>query len=145
MIIEPTTLKNSPNSKFPSSAQFQLLHLALEDADLENGCLWFIPGTHTRPVTRYMVRNTQKPGPPTVFTAPPDEFNDADFVSTPVKKGSAILIHGQVVHKSEKNLSDRSREIFTFHIAESTGNTVWSKDNWIQPTDEYKFPKLFTA
>ena len=24
----------------------------LDDATLENGCLWFVPGSHARPVTR---------------------------------------------------------------------------------------------
>ena len=28
----------------------------LDDATLENGCLWFVPGSHARPVTRRSVR-----------------------------------------------------------------------------------------
>jgi len=43
--------------------------------------------------------------------------------------GSAIIIHGHVVHKSEKNTSDRSREIYTYHIAESH-NSIWCPENW---------------
>ena len=43
--------------------------------------------------------------------------------------GTAIIINSQVVHKSEKNTSARSREIYTFHIAESK-NTEWSSQNW---------------
>lgn len=43
--------------------------------------------------------------------------------------GTAIIINSQVVHKSEKNTSGRSREIYTFHIAESK-NTEWSSQNW---------------
>ena len=43
--------------------------------------------------------------------------------------GSLIVIDGKVVHKSSQNTSDRSRHIYTFHIAESE-KTEWSKDNW---------------
>lgn len=38
-------------------------------------------------VTRKMVRNPSKNGPVTIFTAPPDEFDDSKFVPVPVKKG----------------------------------------------------------
>ncbi|XP_032162164.1 phytanoyl-CoA dioxygenase domain-containing protein 1 isoform X3 [Mustela erminea] len=80
------------------------LWIALENATLENGCLWFIPGSHT---------------------------------------GDLVLIHGEVVHKSEKNLSDRSRHAYTFHLMESLG-TVWSPENWLQPSAELPFPPLYT-
>uniref|UniRef100_A0A8C2UD98 Phytanoyl-CoA dioxygenase domain-containing protein 1 n=1 Tax=Coturnix japonica TaxID=93934 RepID=A0A8C2UD98_COTJA len=33
--------------------------IALEDATQENGCLWFIPGSHTSGITRRMVRAAQ--------------------------------------------------------------------------------------
>ena len=54
-------------------------------------------------------------------------------------EGSAIVIHGHVVHKSEKNLSERSREIYTYHIAESH-NTKWLSENWYVDI----FVRLFT-
>ncbi|XP_059115955.1 phytanoyl-CoA dioxygenase domain-containing protein 1 isoform X3 [Peromyscus eremicus] len=78
--------------------------IAIEDALLENGCLWFIPGSHTR---------------------------------------GLVLIHGEVVHKSEQNLSDRSRQAYTFHLMEAAAGTVWSPENWLQPTTELPFPPLY--
>ncbi|EGW14162.1 Phytanoyl-CoA dioxygenase domain-containing protein 1 [Cricetulus griseus] len=78
--------------------------IAIEDATLENGCLWFIPGSHTR---------------------------------------GLVLIHGQVVHKSEQNLSDHSRQAYTFHLMEAAAGTVWSPENWLQPTTELPFPPLY--
>nr|XP_004463136.1 phytanoyl-CoA dioxygenase domain-containing protein 1 isoform X3 [Dasypus novemcinctus] len=78
--------------------------IALEDATLENGCLWFIPGSHTR---------------------------------------ALVLIHGEVVHKSEQNFSDHSRQAYTFHLMEASG-TIWSPENWLQPTAELPFPLLYT-
>jgi len=116
--------------------------IALEDCDTENGCLRFIPGSQNRPITRKMIRTHNKVSPYTTFTAPPDQFDATKFIDVPVKKGSAIIIHGQVVHRSEKNMSTRSREIYTYHVAESA-DSKWSPDNWLQPTDSYEFPLLY--
>ncbi|KAJ7414166.1 phytanoyl-CoA dioxygenase domain containing 1 [Willisornis vidua] len=44
-------------------------------------------------------------------------------------EGGLILIHGEVVHKSELNSSGSSRHAFTFHVMEAKG-TSWSKENW---------------
>ncbi|XP_002163250.3 phytanoyl-CoA dioxygenase domain-containing protein 1 isoform X1 [Hydra vulgaris] len=114
--------------------------IALEDATVDNACLWFIPGSQHNPITRKMIRNPTNDG--NIFTAPPDVYDSTKFVAAPVKKGSAIVIHGQVVHKSEKNVSDQSRFIYTFHIAEKK-ETIWSDENWLQETDSYKFPYLY--
>jgi ectoine hydroxylase-related dioxygenase (phytanoyl-CoA dioxygenase family) len=43
--------------------------------------------------------------------------------------GTLVLIHGEVVHKSEQNLSDQSRQAYTFHLMEAA-DTVWSPENW---------------
>jgi len=40
-----------------------------------------------------------------------------------------VLIHGEVVHKSEKNVSQHSRHIYTFHTFDQQG-TNYSKENW---------------
>jgi len=39
------------------------------------------------------------------------------FVMGPVKKGSLVLIHGNVLHKSERNTGKGSRFIYTFHVS----------------------------
>ncbi|XP_013388645.1 phytanoyl-CoA dioxygenase domain-containing protein 1-like [Lingula anatina] len=119
--------------------------IALEDATLENGCLWFIPGSHKEGITdNYrMIRNPDKDGPPLKFTGAEPKYDDSKFIPGPVKKGTAVLIHGEVVHKSNPNNSDKSREIYTFHIYDQKG-TEYSSINWLQPTEEMPFPHLYT-
>uniref|UniRef100_A0A672NFG2 Phytanoyl-CoA dioxygenase domain-containing protein 1 n=2 Tax=Sinocyclocheilus grahami TaxID=75366 RepID=A0A672NFG2_SINGR len=117
--------------------------LALEDAALENGCLWFIPGSHNNGITRRMVRTPKGTFPLTDFIGREKDYDDKLFVPAPVKKGGAVLIHGQVVHRSAANTSDASRHVYTFHIMESQ-NTIWSPENWLQPTEELPFPSLYT-
>ncbi|XP_075415209.1 phytanoyl-CoA dioxygenase domain-containing protein 1 isoform X1 [Tenrec ecaudatus] len=117
--------------------------IALEDATLDNGCLWFIPGSHTSGVSRRMVRNPACSAPGTSFLGSEPAWENSLFVPTPVRRGALVLIHGEVVHKSEQNLSEHSRQSYTFHLMEALG-TVWSPENWLQPTAELPFPPLYT-
>ncbi|XP_051836102.1 phytanoyl-CoA dioxygenase domain-containing protein 1 isoform X2 [Antechinus flavipes] len=117
--------------------------IALEDATLENGCLWFIPGSHTGGIFRRMVRVQTDSAGSTNFIGSEPNYEDSRFIPAPIQKGGLILIHGEVVHKSELNQSTHSRHAYTFHIMESK-DTHWSQDNWLQPTPELPFPLLYT-
>ncbi|XP_037652999.1 phytanoyl-CoA dioxygenase domain-containing protein 1 isoform X2 [Choloepus didactylus] len=117
--------------------------IALEDATLENGCLWFIPGSHTSGVSRRMVRAPAGLAPGTSFLGSEPAWENSLFVPIPVQRGALVLIHGEVVHKSEQNFSDHSRHVYTFHLMEASG-TIWSPENWLQPTAELPFPALYT-
>ncbi|XP_042537212.1 phytanoyl-CoA dioxygenase domain-containing protein 1 isoform X1 [Dipodomys spectabilis] len=119
------------------------LWIAVEDATLTNGCLWFIPGSHTKGVSRRMIRAPAGSAPGTRFLGSEPARDDSLFVPTPVQRGTLVLIHGEVVHKSEQNLSACSRQAYTFHLMEATG-TVWSPENWLQPTADLAFPPLYT-
>ncbi|KAG9354212.1 hypothetical protein JZ751_012336 [Albula glossodonta] len=103
--------------------------IALEDATQENGCLWFIPGSHKNGITRRMVRTPKGTFPLTDFVGRERDYDDKLFIPAPVKKGGMILIHGEVVHRSALNTSDHSRHVYTFHIMDSQ-DTQWSPENW---------------
>nr|XP_020650603.1 phytanoyl-CoA dioxygenase domain-containing protein 1 isoform X1 [Pogona vitticeps] len=117
--------------------------IALEDATQENGCLWFIPGSHTKGITRRMVRTAPGTIPCTAFVGTEPAYEDSQFIPVPVGKGGLVLIHGEVVHKSEPNHSESSRHVYTFHLMEAK-ETTWSPENWLQPTPELPFPALYT-
>ncbi|XP_038600459.1 phytanoyl-CoA dioxygenase domain-containing protein 1-like isoform X2 [Tachyglossus aculeatus] len=116
--------------------------IAVEDATPENGCLFFIPGSHKSGISRRMVRSPPGSVPGTSFVGSRPVYDDNSFIATPVRRGGLVLIHGEVVHKSELNSSSRSRHAFTFHLMESK-DTIWSQDNWLQPTPELPFPVLY--
>lgn len=116
--------------------------IALEDADLENGCMWFAPGTHKSGVAGRMVRTMKDGVLGTTFTGEIPRTKPEEFIATPVRKGSLVLIHGEVVHMSKANLSERSRNIYTFHLFDA-GTSEWSKENWLQPTELLPFPSLY--
>ncbi|XP_033502756.1 phytanoyl-CoA dioxygenase domain-containing protein 1 isoform X1 [Epinephelus lanceolatus] len=119
------------------------LWIALEDATVNNGCLWFIPGSQNSGISRRMVRTPKGTYPLTDFVGREQAYDDEKFVAAPVKKGGVVLIHGEVVHRSHENTSEDSRHVYTFHMMESK-DTRWSPDNWLQPTEELPFPPLYT-
>lgn len=120
------------------------LWIPLEDALQDNGCLWFIPGSHKNGVDneRYMVRNFENDDSQVTFTADCPEYDNSKFVCGEMKAGSLALIHGEVVHKSEPNKSSRSRHAYTFHMYDADG-VEYSNKNWLQATDKGTFTHLF--
>ena len=137
----------------PSAVGFWI---ALEDATKENGCLSFAKGSHRRaPVKSRFVR---KEGGGTgfedvkgaKFPAGGDEVGEISSAKEEeevyelgeVKAGSLVLIHGNLLHKSEKNLSGKSRFIYTFHCIEGYGNE-YDEKNWLQPPPDKGFSRLF--
>jgi len=121
---------------------------ALEDATIYNGCLSFAAGTHkTAPVkTRFvrmpeggvdMVDNKGSAFPRGLKSV--ESVSDAEYTLGEVKAGDLVLIHGNILHKSEKNTSSKSRYIYTFHVSE--GDNVYDEKNWLQPPTQ-GFSKL---
>ena len=117
---------------------------ALEDATKENGCLSFAPGSHLRsPIKRRFVRNAKATGTEFIenegkrFPAGLDgeEGEEGEYVLGEVKAGTLVLIHGNLLHKSEKNTSEKGRIIYTFHVIEGE-ESVYDDRNWLQPPRE---------
>ncbi|KAK3054644.1 hypothetical protein LTR09_004373 [Extremus antarcticus] len=122
---------------------------ALEDCTVKNGCLSFAPGSHRwAPIKQRFVRSPDGKG--TTFDSNTDaewptglehEEEDTEEVYElgEVKAGTLVLIHGNIMHKSEKNTSKKGRMIYTFHCIE--GEHVYDQRNWLQPP-EGGFTKL---
>lgn len=90
-----------------------------------------------------MVRNPDpKAEEPMIYCGDLPSFTNMDYVACPVKRGSLVILDGLVVHKSEPNLSTKSRLAYTFHIVE-LDNVKWSEDNWIQLPENEQFARLY--
>ncbi|KAL5681023.1 hypothetical protein ACJX0J_007408, partial [Zea mays] len=101
------------------------LWLALEDATINNGCLWAIPGSHKKGLVRRMVRDENG----THFDRPSPVYDQKEFVPLEVKSGALVVIHGDLIHQSFENLSPASRHAFSLHVVDTEG-CKWSEDNW---------------
>jgi phytanoyl-CoA hydroxylase len=104
------------------------LWLALEAANEGNGCLWAEPGGHRRPLHQ---RFRREGGRTWMDTLDPTPLPVGEgLVPLPAAKGTLILLHGQLPHRSGPNLSDRSRHAYTLHLVD--GACRYSPDNWLR-------------
>jgi phytanoyl-CoA hydroxylase len=108
------------------------LWFALEDASVENGCLWAIPGGHLRGLKSRFFR---VPGGGTSFeTFDESAWPTGQLVPLEVRKGTLIVLHGLLPHMSLVNRSPRSRHAYTLHLIESACH--YPADNWLQRAPE---------
>ena len=104
------------------------LWFALEDATIENGCLWAIPGGHQSGLKSRWVRAPEGGMKFEVFD--PSPWPEDRLVPLEVKKGSLILLNGLLPHRSFENRSARSRHAYTLHLIRA--NARYPEDNWLQ-------------
>lgn len=101
---------------------------ALEDATIDNGCLWVQPGGHRGPMRERFVRHGDDIRMEKLDDTPwPD-----DSVAVPLEAsaGSLVCFHGLLPHYSAPNRSPVSRHAYTLHATD--GRTDYSPQNWIQ-------------
>ena len=103
------------------------LWFALEDATLENGCLWVLPGGHQGGLKSRWVRAGNRMQFETFDTSP---WAEEELIPLEVRKGSLIVLNGLLPHRSLENHSSKSRHAYTLHIISS--NLHYPADNWLQ-------------
>jgi len=110
---------------------------ALEDATLDNGCLWAEPGGHRGPRgvlrERYVCdqgRLRMEHLDDTPWPAAGGATHSA--VALPVEAGTLVVFHGLLPHYSAPNRSGRSRVAYTLHVTDATA--AYAASNWLQRT-----------
>ncbi len=102
------------------------LWFALEDATVENGCLWGLPGRHRNGLKKRYRRSADGLDFEVLDDMPWPE--DAK-VPLEVPAGTLIVLHGQFPHLSGVNRSPRSRHAYTLHVID--GACSYPADNWL--------------
>ena len=100
--------------------------IALDDAEVENGCLWVLPGSHERGVL-YPMREHDMPGfdPSPVAHGFPDDEGDA--VPVEVSAGDVVAFNGYLLHKSHRNATpDRMRRALVNHYMSARSLLPWA-------------------
>jgi len=104
--------------------------IAIEDAGLENGCLWVQPGGHRSPLREiYEVDWDTRSGVLRELDDTPWP-GEGQAVPVEVARGSMVLFSDHMPHYSSQNRSDRSRHAFTLHVSEQ--GAAWPRKNWLQ-------------
>lgn len=101
---------------------------ALEDATVENGCMYFIPGQHTAPLKALNYRS----GEHELTTKVQDPTPWPEHLKQPAEApaGSLVIFHGRAPHLSGPNRSERSRHAYTLHVIDQTCH--YPAANWLQ-------------
>ncbi|KAJ7544197.1 hypothetical protein O6H91_09G069000 [Diphasiastrum complanatum] len=115
------------------------LWFSLEDATIENGCLWVLPGSHQDGVSRRFLKSENG----FIFDKELPDYKSLEFLPLEVKAGSLVVLHGAVVHQSFTNSSQKSRHAYTLHAIEKD-NCIWSPCNWLQHKSDFAAEPLFS-
>ncbi|MDJ0684738.1 MAG: phytanoyl-CoA dioxygenase family protein [Alphaproteobacteria bacterium] len=103
--------------------------LALEEASVENGCLYAIPGGHKGPLRQWFGRAGDHDA--LEMRDLDDTTLNADAaVPLEAATGTLVVLHGFLPHMSTPNRSDRSRRAMTLHTVD--GGLPYPSDNWLQ-------------
>lgn len=91
---------------------------ALSDTDIQNGCLWLMPGSH-KLKTRIRGRNIERPS-----------LKEENFIRKfllkpiPLQKGQAILFNSATIHESRNNFSKTPRVAAAAMIIPKEANAI---------------------
>ncbi|MFN7927017.1 MAG: phytanoyl-CoA dioxygenase family protein [Blastocatellia bacterium] len=106
---------------------------ALEDATLENGCLWALPGGHKLGLKSKFLRTSEGTTRFVIYDDAP--WPEETAVPLEVKQGTLIVLHGLLPHRSHANTSPKSRHAYTLHLIE--GGNHYPAENWLQRGSEF--------
>jgi phytanoyl-CoA hydroxylase len=106
---------------------------ALEDATLDNGCLWLEPGGHRGPRGVLREQFVCEDGRLSMRRLDATPWPDAaQAIALPVPAGTLVVFDGLLPHFSAANRSPLSRMAYTLHVTD--GRAAYSPFNWLQRT-----------
>jgi len=81
---------------------------AIDDADVENGCMWYTPKSHKLPLKDHHQ--------PVGKGALQCQGSEDESTAVPLKKGSCSIHHGHTLHYSRGNSTSRNRRAFILNF-----------------------------
>ena len=107
--------------------------IAIDDAYVENGCMWVIPGSQRR---GYLYP-TRRHGNPDEFDTHDEMatgFDESPQVPVEVKAGSVVFFNGYLLHQSLRNRTKENyRRVLVNHYLSSESLLPWVKMSDEQP------------
>jgi phytanoyl-CoA hydroxylase len=102
---------------------------ALEDATIENGCIWAMPGGHQTSLRSWFKRKAEGGG--TEMQMFDNQAYSIDgMIPLEVKKGTCIVLHGLLPHYSKPNTSGKSRQAYAIHTINRHAH--YPTENWLR-------------
>jgi phytanoyl-CoA hydroxylase len=99
--------------------------IALDDATIENGCLWVLPGSH-RPGVLYPDRDQDDERFDCTIEAYDFPYTDDDAVPVEIPAGAAVIFNGYLLHRSLPNTGKRGlRRALANHYMSAQSLLPW--------------------
>lgn len=105
------TSAHQDNAYFESDEKVYTFWIPLQDVDIFNSCMFYVPGSHKRglvehkPIGTNVRTRTGKKG----FSLYSDVYKNTDYVKVPMKAGQILVHDKNTMHFSSPNLSDEYR------------------------------------
>ncbi|MCZ6676444.1 MAG: phytanoyl-CoA dioxygenase family protein [Candidatus Poribacteria bacterium] len=97
--------------------------IALDDATIENGCLWVIPGSHR---SGYLYPQRAHNNPDEFdFAEESYGFDESGEVPVEVSTGTLVFFNGYLLHRSRKNRSQVYRRVLVNHYCNTWSLLPW--------------------
>lgn len=98
--------------------------IAIDDATVENGCLFVLPGSHRDG----FLHPTREHGRPDEFDFAQEAhgFDDSAEVAVEVRAGSVVFFNGYLLHRSRKNRSSGYRRALVSHYMSMNSLLPWA-------------------
>ncbi|WP_255827142.1 phytanoyl-CoA dioxygenase family protein [Marinomonas rhizomae] len=106
------------------------LWFAVEDATLDNGCLWGVPKGHQHGLLKRFERHSADSIETKMVTLKEHEWCKDELVAMPVPKGSLVVLNGEFPHLSYANRSGKSRHAYAIHAVDN--ECEYPELNWLQ-------------
>jgi len=112
--------------------------IAIDDANIENGCLWIIPGSHKPGFLERRI-TSQNDEYADVDTIDVTRFPKEELVPVEVKAGSVIFFNGYTLHSSLRNRSAGSfRMALVNHYMSAESLLPWDQDGKLPLTEDLR-------
>ena len=108
---------------------------AIEEATVENGCMYFIPRSHKMSLKQrhYRIGDNELTTEVLDYEPWPEHLKLPAEAST----GTLVIFDGRAPHMSGPNLSDTSRHAYTLHVIDQACH--WPSENWLQRSPDMPF------
>ncbi len=107
--------------------------IAIDDATVENGCLFVIPGSHR---TGYLFPQRPHNNPDEFDFAPESYgFDESQEIPVEVKAGAVVFFNGYLLHRSRRNRSQGYRRVLVNHYMNAWSLLPWSLKEGERPAN----------
>lgn len=109
--------------------------IAIDDATIDNGCLWIIPGKPAYIMQRVANDSNEYADVDTVDVS---QF-EKESIPVEVKSGSVVFFHGYTLHSSRRNkTTDCFRTALVNHYMDANSMLPWDQDGSLPATEDLR-------